>query len=215
MTSIYIGLNFSNTELLGYICFNNAECVCCLRHHNPYVRLWLKSTSVKVMMSCSWHAWRLGFAAPLIYKPAAPLLSVPVVTRPLSEGTVWWTRSEHGRAARAVITAEAFGVVFRVGFLQMCSDYIHIQSVHNDWSRAISVGLKRGGTLPGDCLFQLFWSAVSDSTSFCFSPVIEENWMTKKKCITAELLSLYDRALRARACYGVTLYNILRTKPAS
>lgn len=69
--SIYIEHSCFHSALLEYICFYNAQCVYPLRHHNPYVRLRLKSTSVKVMMGCSWHAWRL-FHATLIYKPEQP-----------------------------------------------------------------------------------------------------------------------------------------------
>lgn len=55
-------MSYISTVFLECICSYNAYRVCDLRHHNPYVGLWLKSTPVKVMMGCSWHAWTLCFA---------------------------------------------------------------------------------------------------------------------------------------------------------
>lgn len=212
MTSIYIGHNCSNTELLGYICFINAECVCCLRHHNPYVRLWLKSTSVKVMMSCSWHAWRLGFVAPLIYKRAAPLLSVPVITQPFSEGTVWWMRSEHGRCSRRD-NSRGFWSSLQSGILANVF-WLHSYSKCTQW---LIKGHFSGSEKRQHSAWRLSLSIVFINCEWLNKVlVLSYNWrkLDDKKCITAELLSLYDQALCARACSGMSLHNILRTKPA-
>ena len=86
-------------------------------HHNPYVRLWLKSTPCKSNDGRFVTRMKTLLRTTLIYKRATQLPCMPVITQPFFWGTMQWRRSDHRRCWLAD-NSWWLWVVFRVGSKQ-------------------------------------------------------------------------------------------------